>query len=94
MKLATIAIRVFCVYMFSGEEDFDHHVYSSVNKVKKVLAKPATDAKDTTLNSSEYGKYKYESKRLLTVYVYIASTMQHIKLRLSFCIIAWGIIML
>ena len=56
MKLATITICVLCVYMFSVEKDFEHHVYSSVNKAKKVSAKPKTDAGDDTLNRSEYGK--------------------------------------
>ena len=37
-------------------EDFEHPVYSSVNKAKKVSAKHTNDAGDDTLNSSEYGK--------------------------------------
>ena len=45
--------------MFSVEEDFDHHMYSSVNMAKKVSAKPAATAGDKTLNSSEYGKFKF-----------------------------------
>ena len=44
--------------MFSVEEDFERHMYSSVNMAKKVLAKPAATAGDDTLNSSEYGKFK------------------------------------
>ena len=69
--------------MFSVEEDFEHHVYSSVNKVKKVSAKPTTDARDDTLNSSGYGKlnassekvkmYEYESKHAVIFSIVSAS---------------------
>ena len=55
------------MYVFSVEEDFDHHVYSSVNKAKKVSAKPATDAGDDTLNSSEYGKLNVSSEKVKNV---------------------------
>ena len=44
--------------MFLVEEDFEHHMYSSVNMAKKVSAKPAATAGDNTLNSSEYGKFE------------------------------------
>ena len=47
---------MWCMYVFSVEEDFEHHVYSSVNKAKKVSAKHKTDAGDNTLDGSEYSK--------------------------------------
>ena len=50
------------MHVFSLEEDFEHHVYSSVTKAKKVSAKPTTDAGDDTPNSSEYGKLNATSE--------------------------------
>ena len=44
------------MHVFSVEEDFEHHVYSSVNKAKKVLAKPKANAGDDTRDGSECGK--------------------------------------
>ena len=50
------------MYVFSVEEDFKHHVYSSVNKAKNVSAKPTADAGDDTPDSSEYGKLSATSE--------------------------------
>ena len=50
------------MYYTSVEENFDHHVYSSVNKAKKVSAKSATDEVDDTLNISECSKQNTTSE--------------------------------
>ena len=60
------------LYMFSWQEDFNSHVYSSVQKPKKASAKPTAAKRDPAKGSGcdDLEDTAQESKR---IFIYIES---------------------